>query len=231
MTISSVGSTSSSSTTSASSTGTTGGTTLGKDDFLKLLVAQLSHQDPTAPTQGTEFVTQLAQFSLVEQSQNQAASLDKIGLQLTGLQGNEATSLIGKTVKVAGSQLNFDGNNPASAGVSLGAAASKVSVTITDASGKPIRTIDMGPQPSGALNVTWDGKSDTGQTEPAGSYSFTVNATTSGGSTVDVTSSVSGVVTGIDFSQGYPAVQLSNGTSAPISQLVSVAQTTPTTTP
>ena len=65
---------------------------LDRDAFLKLLVAQLSHQDPLKPMEGTEFVTQLAQFTAVEQQLAQSAKLDLISLQLRGLSNNEAAS-------------------------------------------------------------------------------------------------------------------------------------------
>ena len=53
---------------------------LDKDAFLKLLVAQLQHQDPLKPMEGTEFVTQLAQFTAVEQGAAQTAKLDLISM-------------------------------------------------------------------------------------------------------------------------------------------------------
>ena len=57
---------------------------LGKDDFLKLLVAQLSHQDPLSPQTDTAFVAQLAQFAQLEQSQNQSTTLSQIQTSLLG---------------------------------------------------------------------------------------------------------------------------------------------------
>src|ERR1700735_4962905 len=70
--------------------------------FLKLLVAQLANQDPLQPSQGTDFVTQLAQFAQVEQSQNQTTQLQGISGQLTGMSNSDATQLVGKTVTVQG---------------------------------------------------------------------------------------------------------------------------------
>ena len=51
---------------------------MGKEDFLKLLVAQLSHQDPTKPTDPTEFVSQLSQFSSLEQLQGINDNVSKL---------------------------------------------------------------------------------------------------------------------------------------------------------
>lgn len=51
---------------------------LGKDDFLKLLVAQLQHQDPGNPMDSSQFMGQLAQFSSLEQMTNVATSIDKL---------------------------------------------------------------------------------------------------------------------------------------------------------
>ncbi|MEP7352996.1 MAG: flagellar hook capping FlgD N-terminal domain-containing protein [Acidobacteriota bacterium] len=54
-----------------------------KDMFLKLLVAQLSHQDPLTPSDGTQFVTQLAQFTTLEQSTQMGQDLAAIRAALT----------------------------------------------------------------------------------------------------------------------------------------------------
>ena len=70
------------------------GNALGRDDFLQILVAQLSNQNPMEPTSDTEFIAQLAQFSMLEQMQSMN----------TGFATSQAYSLIGKTVYVEGGE-------------------------------------------------------------------------------------------------------------------------------
>jgi flagellar basal-body rod modification protein FlgD len=62
-----------------------------KDVFLKLMVEQLKHQDPLNPADGTEFVTQLAQFTQLEQSMGMRQDLETIRDFLTGTVDNEMT--------------------------------------------------------------------------------------------------------------------------------------------
>ncbi len=70
---------------------------LDKDDFLKILITQLQHQDPTNPMQDREFIAQMAQFSSLEQMTNMASSFGK----LSGvLYSSEAQSLLGRNVEV-----------------------------------------------------------------------------------------------------------------------------------
>ena len=76
------------------------------------------------------------------------------------------------------------------------------------------------------MQVNWDGRSDTGTVQTSGTYAVSVSATDSSGNTVPVTSSVSGMVSSVNFSAGYPAVTLTNGTTAPVSALTGVSQTT-----
>lgn len=206
----------------ASKTASASATGVNKDDFLKLLVAQLSHQDPTQPQEGTEFVTQLAQFSLVEQSSNQSTALSNLSTQISGLAANQATDLIGQQVQVQGTGLNWDGSSAPSTSVSLSAAAATTTVQIQDSTGATVRTMKMGSQPAGPLSINWDGKTDAGGTAPAGSYTVAVTATSASGAQVNASSGVSGKVTQVNFNKGYPEVTLDSGVTASISELVSV---------
>ncbi|MDR0784696.1 MAG: flagellar hook assembly protein FlgD [Treponema sp.] len=70
---------------------------LGKDDFLKLLVTQLSYQDPTAPMNDKEFVAQMAQFSTLDQMTSMANDFARLKEMLSS---GEATSSLGKSVEL-----------------------------------------------------------------------------------------------------------------------------------
>ena len=70
---------------------------LGKDDFLKLLITQLSNQDPTSPMEDTQFISQMAQFSSLEQMTNMNESFNKMAAMINS---SQATSTLGKTVEV-----------------------------------------------------------------------------------------------------------------------------------
>jgi flagellar basal-body rod modification protein FlgD len=86
---------------------------LGKDDFLKLLITQLSHQDPTKPLEDREFVAQMAQFSTLEQMTNMNGELSKV---LGLLARSQAVNLLGKTVEIAQGQGSITGRVEAISG-------------------------------------------------------------------------------------------------------------------
>lgn len=195
---------------------------MDKQAFLKLLVAQIQHQDPLSPMQGTEFVTQLSQFAIVEQGLAQTSRLDDLSAQLGGIANNDATSLVGKRVTVRGKSMAFDGLTATSSAVTLGDAATKVTADILDSNGKVVRTIALGARPAGAMPVTWDGKTSAGEPAPKGNYTLKINATKADGTAVTATQDVSGLVTKISFDKGYPELTLDNGTTTPISDLVGV---------
>ncbi|MBN1501652.1 MAG: flagellar hook assembly protein FlgD [Spirochaetes bacterium] len=77
------------------------GESLGKDSFLKLLVTQLKHQDPTKPMEDREFIAQMAQFSSLEQMNNMSKELEKLNLNS---KAGEAYSLIGKYINAFDSE-------------------------------------------------------------------------------------------------------------------------------
>lgn len=78
--------------------GRTASQELGKDDFLKLLIAQLANQDPMSPMENTEFIAQMAQFSSLEQITNMSSGFNRLA---TLLNASEANQMIGKTVEIA----------------------------------------------------------------------------------------------------------------------------------
>lgn len=210
-------------------TSETASPTMDRDGFLKLLVAQLSNQDPLQPAEGMEFVTQLSQFALVEQSLSQSNQLGVISTQMRGLSHNEAAGLVGQSVTVRGRSVAFDGAAATTSNVTLGAAAARVSVSFRDANGRVVRTMELGAHQAGPLAVRWDGRDDQGQSVARGSYSVAVTATTEDERAVTVTHDVSGTVTRVSYDQGYPQLTLDSGASAPISDLVSVGGSAPRT--
>ena len=166
-----IGQSSNPATTTSSSTAsaTTAGNppALDENAFLQLLVAQLQHQDPTQPAQGTEFVTQLAQFAQLQQSVNQTSELTSMTAQMTGLSNNQTTDLVGQSVTMGGGTVSFDGSTATPSNVTLAAAAAQVTATITDSSGNTITTLNLGAEPAGPLNIQWNGQTQAGAAAPA----------------------------------------------------------------
>ena len=83
------------------------GGNLGKNDFLRLLTAQLQHQDPMNPQDDKGFIGQMAQFSALEQTTNMAAALERYGTsqqvtQSIGLIGHEVDAQDSSGVKLTG---------------------------------------------------------------------------------------------------------------------------------
>jgi flagellar basal-body rod modification protein FlgD len=78
---------------------------MDKDAFLKLLITQLANQDPMQPMEDKEFISQMAQFSTLEQINNMSTGFDRLGSGLDNLsqliEGNNALSLLGKVVEIA----------------------------------------------------------------------------------------------------------------------------------
>ncbi|MBB6481954.1 flagellar hook assembly protein FlgD [Spirochaeta isovalerica] len=71
---------------------------LDKDDFLKILISQLSNQDPTKPLEDKEFIAQMAQFSSLEQMTNMSNEFTKVADRI---QSSQALGMLGRTVEIA----------------------------------------------------------------------------------------------------------------------------------
>jgi flagellar basal-body rod modification protein FlgD len=200
-----------------------GEATLGRDEFLRLLVEQLKNQDPLKPQDNSQFVAELAQFSNLEQAMGINDRLDLLTVQSRGQSNAQVLSMVGQRATVKGSVVSTDGNGGTAAlGFTLGGSSTTTTVNIANAEGKIIRSLNVGGKNAGYVKVSWDGRDSSGNPQPKGSYSVSVLAKNSQDAAVPVDMQTSGVITGISFDQGYPVLQLDNGASAPVSDLLRV---------
>ena len=180
-----------------------GSDSLGKNDFLQLLVTQLRNQDPVNPMESAEFASQLAQFNSVEQLINVNDSIEALAQQQasnsTGLINTMASTLSGKSVKVQTSQFNFNGEDGMDVGINLNDSASDVEIKIFNENGDLVRTDQLSNLEAGTTTYTWDGKSNSGTQLGEGNYRAEVSAK-DGNNEINATTFLEGVVDKVKFS-------------------------------
>ncbi|WP_455919533.1 flagellar hook assembly protein FlgD [Priestia megaterium] len=106
----------------------TGNSSLGKDDFLKLLIAQLQNQDPMNPMQDKDFIAQMAQFSSLEQMTNMSTSLNTFVTQSQASPILKGSELISKTA----AWLDEEGNKKQGVILTASVKNNEISFTIND---------------------------------------------------------------------------------------------------
>lgn len=177
---------------------------LGKQDFMRLLISQIQNQDPLNPQDSSEFVAQLAQFSGLEQMVQMNQRLDSLAVSSSASTGTAVTSLIGKTVVAQGDQVDLTEQGDVDLKFDLPVDAKDLEVTITDESGKVVRTISLGDRDNGENVYSWNGCDDDGNRLSAGTYSFGVKGVDENGDEVNAVGRISGIITGISYDKGFP---------------------------
>ncbi len=196
---------------------------LNKNDFLQLLIAQIKFQDPLKPQDSTEYVAELAQFSSLEQTMGINERLDALTAQTRSQATTDALALVGKTATVRGSTINLAGDgSPAGVAFDLGAECAQTTVTILDQDGTVVRSLDLGPKAPGKTSIAWDGYREDGTRAPSGNYQVVVDARSADGAAVPVNQETTGRVVSISFEGSDPVLQLDNGVSAGLSDLLRV---------
>lgn len=154
--------------------------------FMTLLVTQLKNQDPMNPLDNAQLTSQLAQLSTVTGVNKLNTTLESLKTSYQSSEAMSATSMIGHGVFVDGSFVNV-ASGQSILGVDLGSAADNVQVIVSDpATGKDIKTIELGAQAAGIVPLTWDGKADGASSAVKdGKYNFRVSATRAGTAVTD----------------------------------------------
>jgi flagellar basal-body rod modification protein FlgD len=188
-----------------------------QDRFLTLLTAQLKNQDPLNPLDNAQMTSQLAQISTLDGITKLNQTLQSLLTSATDTQTMQAAGLVGHGVLVAGNALPMS-NGAALGGVDLPTGADKVTVTIKDANGLPVRTLDLGALDTGSHNFTWDGKSDSGVAAADGTYSFSV-AAMQGGNSITASALQLGVVSSVTRSSTGFNLDLGTGVQVGMSDV------------
>jgi flagellar basal-body rod modification protein FlgD len=192
--------------------------TLGKDDFMKMLVAQLQNQDPLKPLDGTDFAAQLAQFSSLEQLTNVNTELKNVGLNQMAMNYSQSVNLIGKNVVTnSGNSITANGSS-IDLNYKLAKDAQSVTISIFSKDGKLVKSWDETAQKAGMNKVTWD-CSDVDK----GDYTFRVVAKDAKGQAVSVETMTAGLVTAVHFRNNQILVTV-NGKEVPLSNIIEVNQ-------
>ena len=199
------------STSSGSSTangGSASSVTLGGTDFLTLLLAQLQNQDPTSPVDSNQFLSQLASLSEVQGINQLNNSFSTLSSTLSSNQALQASSLLGHQVLAASSTGNLATAGATLTGaVSVPQTSSQVTLNITNSAGVLVDSINLGAQPAGLANFSWNGETSSGSAAPAGTY--TLSAQVAGvASGTAITTLVNGTVDSVTMGAGTTGLTL-----------------------
>ena len=153
---------------------------LGQSEFLKLMLTQIKYQDPLNPSEGGEFLSQLAQFGTVNGITELQSSFDGFASGMQSSQALQASTMVGRSVLVAGNLGHLDLGSSVQGAVELEASSGNVNLLIHDMNGQLVRQIDMGTQSAGTLRFSWDGFSNDGTSLPPGLYQVSAQANVDG---------------------------------------------------
>jgi flagellar basal-body rod modification protein FlgD len=192
------------------------------DNFLRLLTAQLSNQDPLEPIDPTEFTSQLATFTGVEQAIDTNRKLGElISVQTLG-QAAAAVSYLGTTIEARGDRAVLR-EGQAEWTYSLGGNAAATTISIVNERGQTVRTLS-GATDSGKHTFVWDGRDDSGTLQPDGAYTIEIVAQDVNNEPVSVTTGFVGRVTEVSFLGGQVVLSV-DGTHVALENVTSVRET------
>ncbi len=197
-----------------------GSDSLGKEDFLILLVAQLQNQDPLNPSDPTEFTAQLAQYSSLEQLMSVNENIKNLVSTSQSQQQLSALSLIGREVVVEKETFKL-GDSDVTLGCQLDAQAHRVELHVQDSRGKSLAVLKPTDMTAGSHFVTWDGTDSNGLPVPPGDYSLSVLALDSNEEGIASQPLIKGQVTGVDL-DGSQSTLVTNCGSYSLSNVKSI---------
>ncbi len=190
------------------------------DQFLSLLTTQLKNQDPTAPLDTNQFTQQLVQFAQVEQQLKQNETLSSLLSMSKSASTSSAMSFVGNRVTTDGTTSSLK-NNLAEWRLDSPKGGS-ATITVKDKAGNVVATENK-TLTTGVQSYRWNGRTTTGGTAPDGDYTIVVDAADAQRNRFTVSTEVTGIVDGADFTGDTPVLIIGN-TRTPLDKVKSVSR-------
>ena len=180
---------------------TSGSSEIGKNEFMELMIAQMENQNPLEPQDNGEFISQLAEFSSLEEMQGLTATVEGLATQYQSSQALQATAMVGRTVLVPAtvSPLSVDGT--VEGVVNLESSTGSLNINILNGSGELVKQINMGQQFAGTVPFVWDGTNTEGELMPFDQYTVKAEAN-QGGVVKQLDTLISSNVNSVSIGQG-----------------------------
>jgi flagellar basal-body rod modification protein FlgD len=150
--------------------------TLGQEDFLKILVAQMNNQDPTNPADNAEFLGQMAQFSMVSGINDLGTSMDGVANTVDASRSLQASALVNREVLVESSTVRLEGGRTLDGIVPSVPGVTAVNVQVRDLAGNLVKTVPVQDIGNQRLAFSWDGSTELGAPAPEGAFTLTASA-------------------------------------------------------
>lgn len=193
-------------------------TSLGQEEFLKLMTAQLKNQDPMQPMENGEFLGQMAQFSTVNSIGEMSKQLQGLSDQMSSSRLLSSGSLIGRSVLSSGNYGELAEGRPLDGAVRLTEPVDGAVVYIRNAIGQVMETFQLGPSGAGDYPFSWDGELAGGASALPGRYQVDV-AVSRDGKTEAAKALLYIPVNSVSMQGQEIVLNLQNGSQIPLSQV------------
>lgn len=184
---------------------------MNQDDFLKLMTEQMKNQDPMQPASSGEFMSQMSQFTQVNALESLNNSFSEFASSMLSSQTLQATSLLGRSVMIDGSELKLTEGESVSATLDMTAPANDVVVNITDASGALVDQVNLGAVDSGLHDFSWDGTNSSGEQMPSGAYTISAEGVSTTGEGQTISTLVPNQVSSVSINDSKVILNTSDG--------------------
>jgi flagellar basal-body rod modification protein FlgD len=178
--------------------------TLGKDDFLKIMITQMKNQDPTNPFKAEQMATEIAQFTTVEQLHNMNQNLTKMSTQNKPLEQMAMTNMIGKVVTIDRERFPHTEGENESLKVNLPKNAENVRLAVVSDTGDVVLEKDLGAQKAGEVSFSWDGKKTNSLPAKTGNYMLRVEAKDEKGVSIETNPQAKARIIGVSLEGTEP---------------------------